>query len=440
MAATALAWRGRGRVGSAVGRIARAALYAVVAVALSYALTWFSARSRTAGMVAGVIAFVLLSWAALQVMRAPSRARAAAGLAATLVVSFVGVLTLNELRPAAVAAVPLGSSEVAADPVGDCAACAPSEDVTGFGLRTVGGRTEAEVVLAAPPGPGTRLWLWTGAAPVHPVVLERGRDGWTVSAARAVPLDLGGLTIRAAGAHLVLGIDGATDLGGLAVVSDGGDRAPDVGVAAEPGRTAPPTGALADELAAALAEVQTGLPRLDETAQRYVRTALARQLQPGTYRYDLSLASHPHERLSAEVSVRFPELAQHLAVVRNGAQTVAQSTFAGLDAFTVCTWFTDGAARCQDRGGLADLPLGALVTMVREPGAVTLEEAPPRRVLGEVASCVRVVSSPAEGPPEGESCALADGVLAVNDNERTGVRLVLVERSADVDAGAFDRP
>jgi hypothetical protein len=323
----------------------------------------------------------------------------------------------------------------------DCGGCADGARLTGIALAVEETGTELRVRLAAEPAVGTRLWLWLEREPHQPVLLELSPGGWVAAIPALAPFGLAELGIRESGRVVGLFIEGMRTDEGIAVVSDGGDRMPAAGYATAAGaeeRSRAAGGRLADDIADDIAAVQSGFPGLDTEQQALTQLTLARQVTTGTFRYELGMADRPELRLVAEVSVRFPEVSQRLFVELEGELVLAQTILVLADGITVCTWMTDGSADCGPAE--SPLPVTGLVGLVREPDSVDVRRSAAREVADGVAGCWRVARSIAGGPPEGESCALDDGVLAVNDNQRAGHLIVLAERSDAVSEAAFSVP
>lgn len=320
----------------------------------------------------------------------------------------------------------------------DCTTCDSTAAIDGLAVVAGEAGTDVWVRFVDPPELGDDLWLWLEEAPHLPVALERVGDAWNATVPAGAPTALGDLRVREVGAHLVVGVRGRDGREGVAAVSGAGERIPASGYAHGRGTTTVArsvAGGLASETEDRLAAVQSALPGLDDDQRGFALATLARQVVPGTTRYDMALLDRPGLRLVAEVTVRYPELAQHVYAEVDGELTLAQSVLVLADGTTVCTWMTDGSADC----GAVDLPtpVTGLAGLIADPSSVSVEAVPAREVLGERVACWRVVRSTEEGPPEGETCALADGALAVNDNERARHRIVATERSPVVDDAAF---
>lgn len=321
----------------------------------------------------------------------------------------------------------------------DCSACSASGSIVGVAVVTHEAAIDIWVRFAQPPAPGAHLWLWFEAQPAHPVLLEHLGEGWRATVPEAAPVAITDLSLRDEDGDLAIAVGSMAPGEGVAVVAGSGTRIPAHGYLSDHTPTIiTADGSLAARLSEAVAALQSGFPGLDSAQQALARLTLARQLTAGTYHYDLAFADRPELRLTAQLSVRYPELAQHIYVELDDGPELAQSLFVLADGTTVCTWMTDGSAVCE--AGEQPLPVMGVVGMVAAPSQVVVRPSAARAVLDQTAGCWQVVSSVDAGPPEGESCALADGVLAVNDNLRTGHRVVLTARADAVDDDAFVVP
>lgn len=325
----------------------------------------------------------------------------------------------------------------------DCASCPRRPGISGLAAVEVRDSVEVWVRLTSPPAVGDGLWVWFQDAPPQPVALERTTDGWAATVPHATPVALDDLGVREDGADLVITIDGteSESARAVAVVSNNGDRLPSTGyvhAVGEDTRITSDDGALAQKIADQMASVQSAFPGLSADERAFAQATMARHLVPGTFRYDMAFVDRPELRLVAEVSVRYPQIAQHLYADIHGELTLAQSVLVLADGTTVCTWMTDGSADCE--GSELALPVTNLAGLVADPTSITIEPAPPRRVADGVAACWRVLETTTNGPPPGESCSLSDGVLTVNDNSRSRHRLVMTARTGSVDDAAFVLP
>ncbi len=321
-----------------------------------------------------------------------------------------------------VAAAPVAVSPPAttADPPGDCE-CPASLDLTEIGIAADGTVFAAG---AAPFRSGDSFWLWLEAAPLSPVQLTRAGEVWELRIRDGV-LDLSGATAFGApdALHLSLGFDP----GGVAVVTQGGDRAPDRGYASAAGEGS------TDE--ALVTAIQAAFPKLSE-AQRQLTLALYGSAgRQGTYSYDLGVTSDPGAVHSRDVLSSDGVAAYHDdgGVARGG-----RSLYFTDSGVTECTWSSAGTTDCAP--SLETDPIEQLLSLLADPSGVTAVSVAPRIVLGETAQCVVVTESTADGPHIGELCSYPDGTPVFVDDRTDNVLLVLVERATDVDLSRLNPP
>ncbi len=450
----------------------RAAVYTLVALAVSLGVAWLLERWPALGGVVSVLAvgaWALVLW---RIVHADDRLRAAVAVAATFVVSAVVVVALDALlatdpdgsrgaslaaeTPGVTAPGPTGSTTTASTPTvstptastptatptagvpepaptpsagtgeaepppgpalavddapDDCG-CGDGE-LTGLGLELAGGA----LTIRVDGRPGPRVWVWDASAPGAPlrVDVDAGADG---------------------SAGLVRVADAGP--GPWAVVSAGGDRVPDLGYLDASGAvvTVADRGPVAARLQEAVAEIQAALPGLDEDPAALVVSLLARRHLDGTTVLSRTLEAAPDRAVEVVEAVAWPAYGQRVRV--DG--TLTGAAHQGVDLELVCAAVTGaapGELGCE--ATRVRTSLDSALAIVRSPAALVLDSLPDREVGGTTARCVRVVASPDGGPSIGDTCWRDDGVLVWL--ERPGLdRIELVSHVTDPDPGVLAPP
>ncbi len=449
------------------GLAQRFVIGAGVAIVLALVLGWLVDKVPALGIVVLVLAVAGVAYALWGVVSSPRKLRSAAMVALSLGAGALGVLVLtlvldDDDATTTLAAAPLGgdSNAEVAEPTPDPTAateptaspdptatsapipepttepsptsappelavvdaldcgCAGGNELTGLDARTEGGAVVIEVGTEGDDQTG--LWLWTASDPGRPSRVQLDDQTFTVTDGPEIVTSAmrsdAGWTIT-----LTTPLDTR-----LAVVSDGGDRVPERGFLEADGSvvTVGDLGVFAEQLELDLAEVQRAVPSLEPAVRAMVVSLVARQTRTGTLSLERMLEGDP-EPFDVVASVEWPRFGQQ--ITRNGA-------------FVLGAYATpDGTVLCEPAGGAPTcesaefgLPLADALAVVRNPGQLVLEPQPAGSFDGEATTCVRVVQSPADGPPVGLSCWLPSGASALA--ERTGidtVRLLSIATDAD---------